>query len=128
MSLCIAAGGKVIALAVSTFTLSWTHSVEHAQWWERWAVSEAGLRPVEARIRTSGAGMEPPEGAVFRQGAWHYTPHLPPMPEVLLAASGVTGAGWQLCAAGGCLELGEQADTPIRLWTAADCTPGQGGE
>ncbi|WP_442771579.1 DUF1850 domain-containing protein [Paenirhodobacter enshiensis] len=61
--LCLATGTKVLAFAVSTFTLSWTHSVQRTEWWERWEVTEAGIRPVEARVTSSGAGMEAPEGA-----------------------------------------------------------------
>ena len=34
MSLCILAGGKVTALALSAFTLSWTHSVQKSEWRE----------------------------------------------------------------------------------------------
>ena len=69
--LCVAAGGAVLALAVAEFTLDWMHTVERVQWWERWEVSAAGLRPVEARVVGSGAGMEPPEGAVLEPAGWH---------------------------------------------------------
>lgn len=121
MSLCVAAAGSVLALAVTGFELSWTHSVTRGLWWERWEVAEAGLRPVEARIEGSGAGMEVPEGARLSDGVWRYTPTLPPQREVFLAASGATGGGWTLCAAGRCLELGAEAGPPARLWQAEDC-------
>lgn len=121
MSLCIAAGGMLLSLAVTEFELSWTHSVTHGLWWERWEVGAEGLRPVEARIEGSGAGMEPPEGAVLRDGAWHYTPDLPPQREIHLAASGMTGAGWRLCAADKCHDLGVVAAAPVRLWQAPRC-------
>ena len=65
MSLCILAAGKTTVLAVSAFTLSWTHSVEKTRWEEDWRVTPAGLEIVEARVKGSGAGMEPPEGAVL---------------------------------------------------------------
>ncbi|WP_126979284.1 DUF1850 domain-containing protein [Frigidibacter oleivorans] len=121
MSLCIAAGGLLLALAAERFTLDWTHSVEKIRWHEVWTVSEAGLRPVEAVMTGSGAGMEPPAGAVFRDGGWHATPDLPPQRLVRLAASGKTGAGWTLCAAGTCHELGAEPGPPVLLWSAEDC-------
>ncbi|MBD3763886.1 MAG: DUF1850 domain-containing protein [Rhodobacterales bacterium] len=67
--LCVTAAGGVLALAVSGFTLDWTHSVERVRWEEDWAVSSTALRPVRGRIRGSGAGMEVPPGAVLRDGA-----------------------------------------------------------
>ena len=72
MSLCILAAGKTTVLAVSAFTLSWTHSVEKTRWEEDWRVTPAGLEIVEARVKGSGAGMEPPEGAVLKDGWWTY--------------------------------------------------------
>ena len=45
----------------------------------------------------SGAGMEPPEGAVLKDGWWVYAPELPPQATLVLAASGATGEGWTLC-------------------------------
>lgn len=121
MTLCIAAGGAVLALAVQGFTLDWTHSVTRGIWWERWEVSPAGLRPVEARITGNGAGMEVPEGARFDGTGWTYAPALPPQREVVLAASGSTGGGWRLCAQSTCRVLGEAAGAPVRLWQADDC-------
>ena len=67
MSLCILAAGKTVTLAVAAFTLSWTHSVEKTRWEEDWAITPAGLQIVEARVKGSGAGMEPAEGAVLQR-------------------------------------------------------------
>ncbi len=119
--LCIASGGAVLALAISGFTLSWTHSVTRGVWWERWEVGTAGIRPIEARITGSGAGMEPPEGARLVDGAWSYVPDIPPQREVFLAASGMTDGGWRLCADGTCREVGAGAGPPLRLWQATVC-------
>lgn len=119
MSLCILAAGKTTVLAVSAFTLAWTHSVERTRWEETWTVEAAGLRLVEARVTGSGAGMEPTEGAVLNDGWWTYRPALPPMPSLVLAASGATGEGWKLCAAGECREIGAAADAAVRI---AACT------
>lgn len=115
MSLCILAAGKVAALAVTAFTLSWTHSVEKTLWEEDWRVTPAGLEIVEARIKGSGAGMEPPADAVLEDGWWRYAPAVSPRPELVLAASGATGAGWSLCAEGSCRLVGAAAGEPVIL-------------
>ena len=115
MSLCILAAGKTTMLAVSAFTLSWTHSVEKTRWQEEWQVTPAGLEIVEARVKGSGAGMDPPEGAVLKDGWWTYVPKIGARLVVRLAASGATGAGWMLCADRTCLELGAEAGDPVEL-------------
>ena len=94
--ICIAAGAKALTLAATAFALSWTHSVEKTRWEERWLAGPQGLTVVEGRVEGSGAGMEPPPDAVLRDGAYVYTPHLAPIPELVLAASGATGSGWTL--------------------------------
>ena len=114
MGICI--GGAATAfLAASTFTLSWTHSVEKTRWHEVWRVAPAGLELVEARIRGSGAGMEPPPGARLEDGWWVYRPTVAPVPALVLAASGATGSGWRLCADGECREIGGGAGAPVRI-------------
>jgi hypothetical protein len=112
VSLCLLAAGQLLSLAGTAFTLSWTHSVERVRWEEDWRLTPAGLELVEARIAGSGAGMEPPEGAVLSGGVWHYAPDLPPQERLVLAASGATEGGWRLCAAGSCTEFGAQPGTP----------------
>ncbi|MCC2687739.1 MAG: hypothetical protein K0S21_542 [Rhizobiaceae bacterium] len=113
--LCIAGAGKMLWLAVAAFTLSWTHSVERTGWEEDWKITGAALQLVEARIRGSGAGMEPPATARLEGGWWVYSPGLPPQPEVVLAASGATGQGWKICGGGDCVEVGAAAGGPLRL-------------
>ncbi|MDX8501234.1 DUF1850 domain-containing protein [Mesorhizobium sp. VK4C] len=109
MSLCILTAGKTVTLAVAAFTLSWTHSVERTRWREDWKVLPAGLQVVAAWVKGSGAGMDPPEGSVLRNGWWVYAPRIGPQPRLVLAASGATGEGWTLCTAKGCRELGKAA-------------------
>lgn len=107
MSACLMAGA--LALAVNGgFTLGWTHSVERVEWRETWRVEGGRLHLTEARIRGSGAGMEPGEGAVWRDGWWVWQPDVS-LPALTLAASGATGGGWQLCTDAGCRELGREA-------------------
>lgn len=112
--LCVLTAGKTLMLAGSLFTVSWTHSVERQRWEEDWRVGPAGIAVVEARVRGSGAGMEPPDGAVLEDGWWTFRPDLPPQPEILLAASGATGEGWRICGRE-CREFGADAEGPIRV-------------
>ncbi len=123
MSLCVLAGTAVLALQAEAFTLGWTHSTAQTRWEEDWSLDASKLTLHRARVRGSGAGMEPPEGAALADGWWVWTPTLPPQPELVLAASGATGNGWTLCIPGRCLELGAEPGPPIRI---APC-PGAGG-
>jgi hypothetical protein len=106
MPLCVAAGGVVVALAVESFTLAWTHSIEKLRWEEDYRVEGALLRLTEARVRGSGAGMEPPEGARLEDGVWHYVPALAPLARLRLTQSHYT-SGYELCHDGGCAPLAD---------------------
>ncbi|PZN51202.1 MAG: DUF1850 domain-containing protein [Proteobacteria bacterium] len=119
MSICVLAAGKMLVFAGAAFTLSWTHSVEKTRWVENWQVTPAGLQVIEARVQGSGAGMEPPEGSILKDGWWVYRPSLGPQRTLALAASGATGAGWMLCAEDGCAMIGRGAADPA-LVTACD--------
>jgi len=105
MALCLTAGTLAASLAVQSFMLAWTHSIEKIRWEEDWQVSER-LQLVAARIRGSGAGMEPPEGALLVDGAWHYRPAVAAQAALLLAHSPYT-SGYEVCAAGKCRPLAE---------------------
>nr|WP_252733618.1 DUF1850 domain-containing protein [Paracoccus marinaquae] len=105
----------MIALSGNGFRLEWTHSVERVAWREDWRIEGGLLHLRRAAVKGSGAGMEPGEGAVLKDGWWAWSPDLPPQPELLLAASGATGGGWRICDAGGCRELGRASGAPIRL-------------
>lgn len=107
MSLCLVAGAVSAVLAVDNFTLAWTHSIEKIRWEEDWQVSRQHLVLTEARIRGTGAGMEPPEGAVLKGGVWHYRLPLPPQAALRLTHSPHT-AGYELCIIGHCVPLAEQ--------------------
>ena len=120
MSACLLVAGVAIALAEPRFTLEWTHSVERTAWRESWALAPGGLRLIEAAVKGSGAGMEPGEGAVLRDGWWTWAPALPVQPAITLAASGATGGGWRLCSGDDCRVLGLGAGEPAVL---APCPP-----
>jgi hypothetical protein len=129
MSLCIATAALALGLGVETFTLAWTHSVERTEWRENWRVQGGLLHLDEARVRGSGAGMEPPGDAVLRAGWWVYPGHVAPVPALNLAVSGATGRGWQLCTAAGCVDLETQmsalgvAPQQITLSALSPCRP-----
>ena len=72
--ICILAAGKATVLAASLFTLAWTHSVEKIDWQEDWRLTPSGLEIVVARVKGSGAGMEPSPDAVLKDGWWTYVP------------------------------------------------------
>ncbi|MGF1594294.1 MAG: DUF1850 domain-containing protein [Kiloniellaceae bacterium] len=122
-ALCVLAAGKTLVLAVAGFTLSWTHSVERIEWRESWSVTPAGLVLTEARVKGSGAGMEPGDGARRQDGWWVWQPAASPVPELVLAASGATASSWQLCHDGGCFELGREADEPVVIAPCPDDRP-----
>lgn len=98
--LCLIAGVLIAPLG-ETVTLIWTHSIEKTQWEEEWRQEGEGVRAVEARVRTTGAGMEPPAGARWEKGEWRYVPALPPLPRLLLRHSPYA-ADYLLCASGRC--------------------------
>lgn len=105
MTLCLATGAATLALALSSFTLSWTHSVERTEWRESWAVERGALVLREAAVRGSGAGMDIPAGAVLRNGFWFYEPRLAPQTRVSFADAGREGSDWSLCDRDICADL-----------------------
>lgn len=110
-------------LPTATFTLAWTHSIEHQRWEEDYTVTPAGLRLVRARVRGSGAGMEPAPDA-RREGGWYvWEPAAAPVAELRLTRSDYT-ADYALCLPG-------QPCAPLSHWLPSDggvtrvwpCTP-----
>jgi hypothetical protein len=101
--LCIAAGSKVLHVAVVAFTLAWVHSVERTEWQEDWRINGNLLILVESRIKGSGAGMEPGEDAVLEGGWYRWRPALA-VPRLVLARSDAVG-DWWLCTDGDCHAL-----------------------
>jgi len=93
-------------LAIDAFTLTWIHSIEKIRWEEDWRIVGNELVIDEARIRGSGAGMEPPAGAVLKDGVWRYRPALPPQPVLRLTHS-PHAAGYTLCTATACRPLAD---------------------
>jgi hypothetical protein len=112
LSLCFISAGVTKTLALAAFTLVWTHSIEKIDWQEDWRVTPRGLELVQARVKGSGAGMEPPPEARLVDGWFQWQPKRPPMHEVVLGNSGLAGE-WRLCTAGRCRTLSEIVGHPI---------------
>ncbi|WP_458758182.1 DUF1850 domain-containing protein [Afipia sp. TerB] len=112
MSVCFASAGVVKALSVAAFMLSWTHSVEKIEWQEDWVVTPKGLEIIAARVKGSGAGMEPPPEARLVNGWFQWTPKPLFLHEVALGNSGVAGE-WRLCTQGSCRTLSDILGHPV---------------
>ena len=106
LSLCLASAGAIKTLALAAFTLVWTHSIEKVDWQEDWRVTPLGLELTQARVKGSGAGMEPPSDARLIDGWFQWVPQRAAMPEVVLGNSGAAGE-WRLCVDGNCRTLSE---------------------
>jgi hypothetical protein len=91
-------------LPAQQFTLRWQHSIEKIEWAEDYELAGPWLHLSQARIRGSGAGMEPPDGATLFDGAWHYRLSDPWRREIVLARSGFV-PDYELCIAGQCQRL-----------------------
>jgi len=96
LALCLVLGARMVTIDTPRFTLVWTHSVAKTEWQEDYALRDGALVLTEARIRGTGAGMEPPPDARWEGGWWHYVPKLAPLPELRLALSPYT-ADYRLC-------------------------------
>jgi hypothetical protein len=112
LSLCLTSAGVVKVLSLATFTLAWTHSVEKIDWQEDWRITPQGLELVQARVKGSGAGMEPAPEARLIDGWFQWQPKRAPMPEVVLANSGAAGE-WRLCHGGHCRTLSDILGHPV---------------
>ena len=112
LSLVATLQGPVVFVPVTEFTLVWTHTIEKVRWEEDYVVridsvrEQPALQAVQARVRGSAAGMEPPPDAVLRQGWYHYTPAIPNPPELRLTRSEFT-PDYEVCVPGRCHSMTE---------------------
>ena len=106
MSLCFATASGVKALALSAFTLVWTHSIAKVDWQEDWRVTPAGLELTQARVKGTGPGMEPPPEARLVDGWFQWQPKRAAVPQLVLGNSGAAGE-WRICTDGHCRTLSE---------------------
>ena len=122
LSLCLALSGAVVSLNVAQAELHWTHSVQKTAWHETWRATPQGLLLAQAAVQSSGAGMEPGEDAVLKDGYWVWAPKRAPIQALPLTRSTYTGADWSICIDGACRTLGSYfpkaaADATITLKT-----------
>jgi hypothetical protein len=120
LSICVLVGALHWSMPTGDFTLAWTHSVEKVRWEEDYVLKGRMLSLQAARIRGSGAGMEPPADAVWRDGAWHYTPASTPLARLVLANSSF-GGHYDICFAGDCRALPVAEDGPSRPTIIEPC-------
>ena len=124
MPVCLIEGAKLAVIAANAFTLAWTHTVEKTGWEEDWHADGDGLVLDEARIKGSGAGMEPPDDARLVDGWLRYAPPELRVPELRLANNGGPAGRWRICSDGQCREIGAAAGSaPLVIKTCKDKTP-----
>jgi len=119
-ALCLVAGALTVAVPTSRFTLAWQHSVEKVLWEEDYLIAGGWMLATGARIRGSGAGMEPPDGAVLQGGVWHYRPANRWLRELRLARSEFT-PDYRLCFGGRCLPLSRWMPLQAGVTTLQPC-------
>jgi hypothetical protein len=125
-ALCIVVGTALVSIPAQRFTLRWQHTVEKVVWEEDYVVAGAWLYLAGARVRGSGAGMEPPPDAVRVGDAWHYRPNERWLREVKLARSEF-GSDYELCVDLACRPLSSWAPAPLAPTTLSACaTPSPG--
>ncbi len=105
-------GTPEVFVPVTQLTLAWTHSIEKVRWEEDYVVQldartrQPVLHAVQARVKGSAAGMEPPPDAVLRKGWFEYPPAIPTPPELRLTRSEFT-PDYDVCVPGRCRPLSD---------------------
>ena len=98
------AGALRAVVPAQDFTVAWMHSVAKTEWEEHYRVDGEKLSLVEARIQGSGAGMDPPPDAQFRDGWYVWRPSVGPLPAIRLTLSSFT-RDYDLCWRARCQSL-----------------------
>jgi len=109
LAICLLAGALSVTIPAHRFTLAWQHTVEKVTWEEDYVVAGDWLYLSGARIRGSGAGMEPSADAVWIDRAWSYRPAQRWSRQIALARSEF-GADHLLCI--------ERRCRPLTAWIA----------
>jgi len=119
-------GTPAVFVPVTEFTLAWTHSIEKVRWEEDYAVrldpqtQQPVLHAVQARIKGSAAGMEPPPDAVLRHGWYAYTPALRTLAELRLTRSEFT-PDYDWCTQGSCQKMSNLIASDKGITRATAC-------
>ncbi|AVP59128.1 DUF1850 domain-containing protein [Pulveribacter suum] len=130
MCLALAASAAApVFVAVSEFTLAWTHSIEKVRWEEDYAVLQGpppSLRALSARVRGSAAGMEPPDDARLQGGWYHYRPTTP-LPQALRLTRSEFTPDFTLCVQASCRPMAHWLPSDGGVTLLSACTRPQGG-
>lgn len=122
-ALCLVAGSVQVQLPVRQFTLRWQHSIEKILWAEDYEVVGPWLHLSQARVRGSGAGMDPPDGATLVDGVWNYRLADPWRREIVLARSEFV-PDYELCIAGACRRMTHWVPIAAGATTLRSCVGG----
>jgi hypothetical protein len=124
VALCLVAGSLHAEVPAHQFTLRWQHSIEKIDWEEDYLIAGEWLLLSSARVRGSGAGMEPPPGSFYAKGVWHYRP-APNMrwTRSLLLTRSEFARDYELCLSGTCQPLSNWIPLSAGTTTAAPCHP-----
>jgi hypothetical protein len=120
-ALCLLGAGLSAKIVTAAFTLAWTHTIEHTQWQEDWRVEPDRLVLVEARVKGSGAGMEPAPEAQLRAGWYVWRPELR-LHKLTLRRAPEAG-DWEICIAGSCQPLSDRLGIAADPVTLRPCAP-----
>lgn len=118
-----------VFVPTTAFTLAWVHSIEKVRWEEDYRVEPPAvsgqppvLRAGQARIKGSGAGMEPPDGALLERG-WYTYPGTPVPSEGLRLTRSVYTADYDLCIEGRCAPMSHWLPSDGGLTRLQACQP-----
>ncbi len=117
---CLSAAGHVVSLPATRFTLAWQHSIEKIDWEEDYVVAGPWLYLSGARVRGTGAGMEPPDEAERVSGVYVYRPAQRWFPSLTLARSGFV-QDYRLCIDGRCRPMSDWVPVDAGVTTVAPC-------
>lgn len=124
IGVCMGLAGVIWAqLPVGEFTLGWQHTVQKVRWEEDYRVDGRRLLLTHARVQGSGAGMEVPLDAQWRQGRWHYQPDL--ALDVLRLARTPQAGDYEVCLPGGCRPMAQwlgpprESEAAVELWVCS---------
>lgn len=120
--ICIATAASVVHLGLAAFTLAWTHSIEKVRWEEDYRIVGARLELVEARVKGSAAGMEPPPDARLEGGWWRYAPRARWHDELRLTRSPYA-RDYEICTSGECRSLAVVAPQSEGVTRVYACGP-----
>lgn len=124
---------QAVFIPVDRFTLAWMHSIEKVRWEEDYRVVAGAdprqppvLQALQARVRGSGAGMEPPPDAQLRDGWYAYTPQIQ-RPLALRLTRSIYTADYDFCSAGRCRPMSELLPSDGDITLLEPCRSGPPG-